>query len=169
MAKPVFATLDVPTAAQFNSWLVNTNFARKSATASISSNITLQPDSELFFAVEANAIYVVEAMIQYDGAAGNADLKMLFRTPSGGSFAGSATVISTSGATAFDLAQIAIPGNGSFDMGTLGSGTQSFKVNGMLITAGSAGNLSIEWCQNTSNATATRVLAGSYITGRRVS
>lgn len=168
MAKPVFATNDVPTASQFNSWLVNVNFARKAGTQSVTSSLTLQNDTELFVAVEANAIYFCDVIIQYDGPSA-ADLKMLLRTPTSGSFVGNATGVATAGTTAFDVVTIGIGGNGSFDFGTLGAGTQVLTISGMLITSGTAGNLQIEWAQNTVNASATRVLSGSHMNLRRVS
>jgi hypothetical protein len=77
--------------------------------------------------------------------------------------------ISSSASTAFDGVQIPVGGNGSFDVGTLGAGTQSLVVHGMVITAGTAGNLSIEWAQNTSTASATSLQLGSYMLARRQS
>lgn len=168
MAKPVFATNDVPTAQQWNSWAVNVNFARKSTTQAVSNSNTLQNDTELFFPIEANAIYDMLAVIRYDGPAAG-DFKILFRTPTGGSMFGAMIGIASSAATAFDGVQIPVGGNGSFDVGTLGAGTQSLVVHGMVITAGTAGNLSIEWAQNTINASATSLQLGSYMTARRQS
>jgi len=162
MAKPVFATNDVPTAAQFNSWLVNVNYVRKGGTQSISSNTTLQADNDLFVPVEANAIYTVWAMILYGGPAG-ADLKLLFRTPTSGSFTAMAHSLTSTAAAQTDGQNLPVSGNSSDIYGTLGAGTQLFIVLGTLTTAGTAGNFAVEWAQNTSNATAVQVFGNSFL------
>jgi hypothetical protein len=41
-------------------------------------------------------------------------------------------------------------------------------VDAAIVTAATAGNLQVEWSQNTSNATATRVIAGSWMYLQRV-
>ncbi len=168
MAKPVWAYNDIPTATQFNEWLTNINFARKSATESVSNSLTLQDDNELLVPIEANAIYLMDSIILYDGPA-NADLKILFRTPTGGSMSGAATGLLDTASTAGNTVTIPITGNSSNSFGTLGSGTQALICHGMVFTSGTAGNLQVEWSQNTSQASATRVISGSWINLRRVS
>jgi hypothetical protein len=168
VAKPVFATNDVPTAAQFNSWLVNVNYARKTSNQSVTSSITLQNDTELFVPVEANSFYKVDALILYDGAAAG-DLKFLFRTPTGGSMTAMGQGIVTAGSSQQDNQNLPITGNSSEAVGTFGAGTQMLTVMGLLTVVGTSGNLQLEWSQNTSNATATRVIANSFISLRRMS
>lgn len=168
MAKPVFATNDVPTAAQFNSWLVNVNWARKTANQSVTSSITLQNDSELVVPVEANALYKVDCLLLYDGPAA-ADLKFLFRTPTGGSMTAMANALVSTGSSQQDSQNLPITGNSSEAAGTFGSGTQMLTMLGVLTTVGTSGNFQLEWSQNTSNASATRVLANSFISLRRMS
>jgi hypothetical protein len=168
MAKPVYATLDVPPATDFNSWLVNVNYATKSATESVPSSTTLQDDNDLTVPVEANAIYTVHAMILYGGPTA-ADLKLLFRTPTSGSFTGMATGLVVAAATAADNGNIPMTGNSSEVFGCLGAGTQIMTVLGKLVTAGTAGNFKVEWAQNTSNVTPTQVFGNSFLDLRRVS
>jgi hypothetical protein len=65
MAAPVFATNDVPTAAQVNSWFTNVNYAEKTSDTSRNTTIVLADDPELSVAVEANAKYMMTSMILY--------------------------------------------------------------------------------------------------------
>jgi hypothetical protein len=168
MAKPVWATNDIPTATQFNDWLTNVNYVSKGGTESVTSSTTLQNDDYLFVPVVANAIYTLHAMFLYGGATA-ADLKLLLRTPTSGSFTGMATGLVVGAATAADNANIPMTGNSSEVFGALGSGTQILTVLGKLVTAGTAGNLQVEWAQNVSSGTATQVFGNSFLDLRRVS
>jgi hypothetical protein len=168
VAKPVFATNDVPTATQFNSWLVNVNYAYKSATENVTSSTTLQVDDDLVVPVEANAHYHLTLNLSYGGAAA-ADLKVLIRTPTGGTFNGMAIGVVSSGASQQDIQTMAYVANTSEVFGILGAGPTWARVEGILITAGTAGNCQIEWAQNASSGTATNLYAGSFLSLRRLS
>lgn len=168
MAKPVWATNDIPTATQFNEFLTNINYVSKGGTESVTSSTTLQNDDDLFVPVVANAIYTLTAMVLYGGATGG-DFKMLFRTPTSGSFTGMATGLVVAATTASDNANIPMTGNSSEVFGCLGAGTQILTVIGRLVTAGTAGNLQVEWAQNVSSGTSTQVFGNSFLDLRRVS
>lgn len=169
MAKPVFATNDVPTAAQFNSWLVNVGYAYKTANENVTSSNTLQVDDELVgVAVEANAHYHLVLQIGYSGAAA-ADLKVLIRTPTGGVFKGMGLAVTSSGASQMDVQSFPYLANASEVWGILGAGTTWGRVEGILVTSATAGTVQIEWAQNTVNATPTVVEAGSFLSLRRLS
>lgn len=168
MAKPVFATNDVPTATQFNSWLVNIGYAYKSATENVTSSTALQVDDDLVVAVEANAQYHLVLQLAYGGAAA-ADLKVLIRTPTGGTFNGMAVAVVSSGASQQDIQTMAYVANTSEVFGILGAGPTWGRVEGILVTAGTAGNCQIEWAQNASNATPTSLYAGTFLSLRRMS
>lgn len=161
MAKPVFATNDVPTAVQFNEWLVNVNFAYKSANESVPSSTTLQADDHLNVAVQANSTYFVTAPIKYDGDSA-ADLKVLFRCPTSAVFNAVGVVLVGGAASQSDNQNAPIAENTTAIWGCLGTGTPLWGlVTGVLVTAGTAGNFGLEWAQNASSGTATRVLLGS--------
>lgn len=168
MAKPTWATNDIPTAAQFNSWLTNINFARATGTQSVASSTTLVTASELVVAVEANAIYAVRAVIAYSGPSAG-DIKVLFRTPTSGSFAGAGNCLVVGASSQQDSQILPYGGNASEVWGALGSGTQYGTVEGVLITAGTAGNFSVEFAQNTSNGSATSIQGNSHLHLTRVS
>lgn len=167
MAAPTWATNDVPAASDFNTWFQNINFARKTVTESVTSSTTLQVDDELIVAVAANATYVVNAFITYGGAAA-ADLKLLFRTPTGGSFTGLGNILISAATSQSDGQNLPYGGNASEVWGCLGSGSQVGVVTGVLVTAGTAGNFQVEWAQNASSATPTQIFGNSFIDLRRV-
>lgn len=168
MSKPVFATNDVPTAAQFNSWLVNVGFARMTGVQSVTASTTLVTATDLTIACEANAIYKMEAVITY-GAPTAADMKVLFRTPTSATFQGVGTVFTTAAVSQSEIQNMPYGGNASEVWGSVGVGTNWGFVSGILITAGTAGNFSVEFAQNTSNATATTLNTNSHMNLRRVS
>lgn len=166
MAKPTFATNDVPSATDFNEWLVNVNFARKTSNESVTNSTTNQADDQLFVPVQANAIYVVQLVVKYSAATA-ADLKLLFRVPSGGSFEGMGTTLVSSAGSQQDLQSMPYALTSEV-WGGLG-GDSWGRVDGMLITAGTAGDFAVDWAQNASSGTATIIKAGSFLELRRVS
>jgi len=168
VAKPVFAPGDNPLVGQINSWFVNVNFARKTGTQSVS-NSTLVSDNDLSVAVEANAIYTVRLVLLYVALTA-ADIKVLFRTPASGSFTGMGKCLVGSASAQTELQALPYTGNSSEQWGGLGAGNTAFgQVDGMLVTAGTPGNLTIEWAQFVTNGTATQVQGNSFLELRRVS
>ncbi len=161
MAKPVFATNDVPTATQFNEWLVNVNFARRTSTASISSSTTLTDDSQLFVPIQINAVYVLTMWLIYDGPTA-ADLKWQINVPSGSSFTGHSHGLIPTAASQQDYQGFPVAHGAANTWGTLGGSASGF-VLGTLTTGGTSGNCQLSWAQNTSNATATRIFAPSFL------
>lgn len=167
MAKPVYATNDVPSADEFNQWLVNTLYARKTANQTVTSSTTLVVDNDLSVAVVANATYWVNLLLAYGGSA-SADIKVLLRTPAGGGFQGFGVCLIGGAGSQQDIQNIPYGANTSEQWGIIGAGTQYGKVEGLLTTAGTAGNFQIEWAQFASNATGTVVQSGSYLFLRRL-
>lgn len=166
MAKPVWATNDVPSATQFNEFLTNINFARKTTNQSVTSSTTNVADLQLFVPVQANAIYVVKCVLNYTGSTAG-DMKALFRVPTGGTFSGMGTILIVGAASQQDIQTLPY-GLVSETWGCLG-GTSYGMVDGLLITSGTAGDFAIDWAQNTSSATATTIQVGSYLNLQRVS
>jgi hypothetical protein len=168
VAKPVFATNDVPTAAQFNSWLVNGNFARMTSTQSVTSSTTLVTATDLVIPVEANAQYVMMARLNYSGSDAY-DMKVLFRTPTSATFQGVGQVFIQGASSQQHIQHLPYGGNASEIWGILSGGTNWGVVHGLLITAGTAGNFSVEFAQNVSGAGATVLGTNSHMWLYRVS
>lgn len=169
MALKTFVTGEVLTAADVNLYLVNSKFAQKTATESVTSSTAVQDDDELFVDVEANSIYELMCVLKYDGATAG-DFRFTFTGPAGGGMTTLVHRLSTGAAASSDDAIVEGQTFAGEDVaGALGSGTNCFlEVRGLVGVAGTAGTFRLRWAQGTSSGTATRLFAGSYICLRRV-
>lgn len=160
---PVINAGTTPTSAVLQAML--DLIADKTGDQSLTSSTTLQNDNTLVVPVVANARYKVWLEILYKGAATNTgDLKYAFSVPSGATIAGRAVSITNPlGMSTFTITQSSVPV--SYSNGT-GNPLPCWAVF-TLTTSLTPGNLQIQWAQNTSNATATTVMAGSSLTARR--
>lgn len=167
MAKPVFSTGDVPTASQFNDWLVNILFARKTADETVTSTTTLQDDDHLFVSVAANAVYhaiIVVREVSQTAAA----FKCGFTGPAGYSFAGNALGEGVSAASLGDVLSVEAVSGTNMAFGGIPGNNLPLTIQGLVITAGTAGTFRFQWAQNTSNAGGTTVKANSFMLLRQV-
>ncbi len=125
----------------------------KPSDETISSNATLQNDDALLFAVGANEKWQFEGFLRWTTTAA-ADFKLQFTGPSGS--VGFYTIEEITGGI----------GNGGSELNspltyTAASGSAFFR--GAIANGGTAGNLQLQWAQNTSDASNTTVHAGSYL------
>lgn len=142
--------------------------AYKSGDQSVTSSVTLVNDSALVVPVAANAVYEVEAHVYYTGGTHNAsDFKYNFTYPSGATSASVRYLGLTPAALAVQYGTVILGGAGAF--GTNGtSNILTVDLWFTLATSLTAGNLQLQWAQNTSSATATTVKAGSLLKARRI-
>lgn len=138
----------------------------KGADQSLASSTTMQNDNALFLPVIANATYLFVCYLDYEGGTrGSSDIKHAWSVPSGGTLryvklgnntSGVAEIVTLAGATIWPDA-------------TNGAGSlQGLLMLGSLIMGSTAGNLQLQWAQNTSSATATIVHAQSLLSLWRV-
>jgi hypothetical protein len=146
-------------------------FARKTATESVTSSTTLQDDDELTVTVEADSVYVVTAVLQYDAATAG-DIKFAFSAPASATLDWAATVAPTTSTTATAPGTVNFNGSDistTYGAGGIGAGSRlSATAVGLLVVAGTAGTFKLQWAQFASSATATRVFAGSFLHLRKV-
>lgn len=157
------------TAALLRSMLPQT--VRKTADESRSSTTTYADDTHLVFAAEANAVYTMTGWLKYF-ADPTPDIKVNITVPTGclGEWAwlmpGSTT--GASGTTGYSIRTETIDVNG----GRTGYGTSDsihFTPLGGLFRMGStAGNISLQWAQNTASATATTLYTDSWLQFQRI-
>lgn len=129
---------------------------RKSTNQSISSNTTLQNDSQLSLSLQPG-MYIVEGLVIASSTSATPDLKVAFTAPTGsdlnlGYMEGlgtSAGMLLTSGATSD---RISLSPNTPVPVMVRGT-----------IVINTAGNLQLQWSQFTSNANAVNVAKGSYL------
>jgi len=132
-------------------------FVRKASDETVNGSATLQNDDELFLAVEANVTYQVEASLRYSTGA-TPNLKFTFTGPSGATGLGHATSI-VAGGTALVFTDVTLLST----VVTADDSSFATEVHGVLIVGATAGTLQLQWAQNTSNASDTKVLSGSYL------
>lgn len=134
----------------------------KSADEAVTEDTTLSDDDTLKFGVQANKTYVFCAEIFYATPTA-ADFKYDVNGPSSPTLvrietqsrAPGAVAIVASGQTAFGFGPNSI---------TETSGTTGWVgISGTIQNGDNAGTVSIRWAQNTSNASATTVRAGSFL------
>jgi hypothetical protein len=148
----------------------NTQWIRKPVTESLASSTTLQNDDHFAFSTVANASYALSGYILCDGDPAG-DLNCDFTVPAGASFLWTNFANSgpAAGASLTDYNVVAQGGSVARAINLIGAGiTGSFKPEGYLDTAGTAGTLQFRWAQNASNATATRIIAGSRMSLTRI-
>lgn len=136
---------------------------RKTATESVTSSITLQNDDHLFLALAINTKYCFEALLFYDGSIAS-DIAIAFTAPAGSTInycAGApATGVSPTSYNAFAAATsgtslgIACNGTGSL---------MAMQPRGYVATAGTAGNLQLQFAQVGSGGTASKIFLNSWL------
>lgn len=143
---------------------------RKASAQSVTSSTTLVDDDELSFPVGANETWVVNLYLFIDGAT-SGDIKATVVGPSGSS--GRSSVIgSGSNATTFENTTFNNQSNAlgtAPPAGTLGTGNITVvHMAAAVVVGGTPGDIVLQWAQNASSGTATRVLDGSYLVAHRV-
>jgi hypothetical protein len=132
------------------------------------STTTITADPDLFLNL-GTGVWEIELVAFYNGANGSSDLKYTLGFTGG-----------TVGVNQFGIVHGAIGGatsivtsSAAFGV-TVGAPTQgvgvpdTVRANALLINTGSVTSVNFNWAQNTSNATATTVMAGSYFKALRV-
>lgn len=139
-------------------------FVRKTADETVNNSDVLQDDDELTLPVAANATYVVDCWVVYDSNT-TPDIKFAFTGPASATMEWTTNALGSSaaggtGSTTTTRATIA----GNLPCGGVGAGTRVVAtIRGLLMTAGTAGSLTLQWAQNTADATETKVRANSWM------
>ena len=132
----------------------------KASDESVSGSTTIQNDDELLFTASSGTPYVVEFAVVYASPVGGTtpDIKLDFGedTTARGGF----TVIYMSTTDAWGTGT---PKADRTDTISAGTATTKRVITGRGNYVGAGGTFRIRWAQNTSNANATTVYAGSYL------
>jgi len=130
----------------------------KEANESVLNSTTLQDDDELLFAVAANEVWQFEGVLNVD-ASSNPDIKITFTGPSGS--------VGSYGCISQDISNNTVAGSAALGGTTVIATAAQNKVIrywGAIHNGANAGNLTLQWAQNTADAGAQiTVRAGSYI------
>ena len=166
---PTLAAGQRITAALLRSMLPQT--VRKTADESRSATTTYADDTHLVFAAEANAVYTLYGWLKHF-ADPTPDIKIQFSVPSGclGEWG---WLMPGSGTLAAGTAGYSIrTESNDVSTGRTGYGTSDSQhmtpMGGIFRMGSTAGNIALQWAQNTSNATATTLYTDSFLTFTRI-
>jgi hypothetical protein len=166
--RPTFSL--VATSGDYNDLLnrpsINSNnlwtTVRKAADTSRSANVTLAADPDLTFTMAANTRYSIRARIYFDTTAA-ADFKFRTSGPATPTLVRIARSHVVPGTTAMVVAvDVAYS---AADVALTGTGTTGgyIDIDAVIVNGATAGAFQFLWAQNTSDAGATIVRAGSYL------
>lgn len=142
--------------------------AFKGADESLTSSTALQNDDALFVALAASATYVFIGFANVTGAAiGTGDWKGAFTAPSGATVTVECIAYPTTAAGTLNGNAVRGAG-GVMIAGVNGTAGSPVVLIGSVINGATAGNLQLQWAQNTSSGTATTVKAGSFLASWQV-
>lgn len=131
----------------------------KTADETVTSSVTLQDDNHLTFAIAANEIWSVRFVMWFSNAADAGHFKIAFNGPAGVTYHIAADGMDT--ASVRTLTQHRVVANTSSYFAT-STGVVA-TAEGVVVNGGTAGNFTLQWAQNTSNATGTILKRGSYL------
>jgi hypothetical protein len=137
---------------------------RKTADETVNNSTTLQNDDELLFAVAANEVWQVDIIVRCISG-GTPDIKFAVTVPSGGSLLLGAWGCDTIGNKAVLAANLIA--DYSFAAGPKGA-TLLVVMRAIVINGATAGNVQLQWAQNTKEASDTKVLANSCIIAHKL-
>jgi hypothetical protein len=127
----------------------------KGSDTSRTTNTTLTDDPDLSIALEANTTYHFYALFTLNQGGGQPGFKMTFVGPSGSTISWSATI---------DSGNNYYAGAGGTSQGSsLTSGGHGVVCTGSIVVGSTAGNLKLQWAQNTSHANAATIKATALL------
>jgi hypothetical protein len=166
MAIPTWTPGEVLASADVNSWFVPLA-AVKGSDTSRSSNTTVASDPDLSLAVAANCTYVFSMYLDFEGGTtGASDLKFTWSVPA-------STTMRYN--IAYSTASPAVSVSNSFTQASIISAAtngatvlQGLHAHGSIVTSSTAGNVVLQWAQNTSSGTATILHTQSHLYAFRI-
>lgn len=146
-------------------------YVRKTGESSATSDTTLDDDPDLQLSVAANCTYEMFLHLIYEGVS-TGDLKIAFNGPAGATLDWVANGVASDQALTGQVyvGALAIGDGSPVTLGGSGAGTSMVaQPRGILIVSGTAGTFKLRFAQGTSNATASKIKAGSAMVLRRIS
>ena len=131
----------------------------KTADETVNNSVTLQDDNVLLFAAAANEKWQFEGVLILTAVNTTPDFKMTFTGPAA-SVGSWAAIFSDETTVAVDAGSAALGTAQSFVSAQV---PRIVRFWGAIANGANAGNLTLQWAQDTATAVNTQVLAGSYI------
>lgn len=141
---------------------------RKLADQTVTNSTTLVSDTALTFPAAANTVYRIRLFLIYDSATA-ADFNYNFSIPAGATgfkathSTGLTTTICAGGSDTFAYNSITQQNSNVGGAGTGTANSCSMLIDGTVIIAGTAGNVTFQWAQATADATNTVVRTNSWL------
>lgn len=134
--------------------------ARKTADTSRNTTTTLADDTHLTWAIAANEEWNVKLGLWMVAANATPDIKVAITTPAGAAF-----TLSTIAFQAGSLSRILWNTSGTSAQIDLTTTAEFYELTGIVANGGTAGNITMQWAQQTSDGGNTTVKKGSYFAG----
>jgi hypothetical protein len=134
---------------------------RKTLDEAVVSSAVMQDDDQLSFAVGASETWIFDMFLSAWAGSATPDLKVGFAIPAGATIKWS--LVGTNGNNG--ISQFVIDtASGTLPFQCFGGlPADMAMIRGMVTTSGTPGTVQLQWAQNTANASATTVQAGSYL------
>lgn len=141
--------------------------AVKTATEVVNNSATLQDDDHLFVTPRINTRYMLNSFLMWTSGT-TPDIKLTFSIPAGSTMNLNVTTYSRAAAAGTNLADsrmmsqsetVSIPGQGT----TFSTQSQWTVITGQVGIGATAGNVTLQWAQNTANASDTSMVIGSWL------
>jgi hypothetical protein len=163
LAIPTWNVGDVLTASDVNTWFVPMT-ARKGSDQLVTSSTALVDDADLLVTTLAiNAAYDFELLLNCTGAAiGTGDVKVAMVWPSGAAGEWYGLGFATSGASP-TISHMETSSGAAHAFGIDGAGQSPVRITGSVRTVLFGGTLKLQWAQNSSSGTSTKVLKDSVM------
>ena len=149
--------------------LIGPKLVRKTADQTVTNSTTLVNDTHLKFAIRANEEWAFEAFLIVGGPTAG-DIKVAFTIPAAATLAWGGVCLDLAAASNTDvqILNIQTASGGAWGMGLQGVGTSvSIKLWGTVANGANAGDLQMQWAQNTEDAAGTTVGVNSWLKGQR--
>jgi hypothetical protein len=138
----------------------------KSADENLASSTTLQDDNHLVHAVGTNETWATRFILKVGQTLTATGIKVAVTVPAGSSILVLASFIDSSGASRSGTANSS-GGAIDFTTGVIAGNDGVVTIDVSTVTAGTSGNVQLQWAQSTSVGTQLTVYAGSQLTAMR--
>lgn len=145
---------------------LHTKVVRKTADETVNNSVTLQNDDELLLAMAANEIWEFRLYLIVDSSA-VADFKIGWAVPAGCTLKWAANQFDTTLNNVVRMAQVESETQGIGSPGVTRHDLIAV-VHGLAINGANAGNLQLQWAQNTAEASNTVLKANSCLIGTKL-
>ena len=133
---------------------------RKTSDETVNNSSTLQDDDALLLAMAANETWFFSVTIFFISS-GVADFKVTLTSPTGSTLLHGCTQAQVNSAGGVQECN-ALASGVAFAYSGTGS-NESLFLTGIVVNGGTAGNLQLQWAQNTAEVSDTKVLTNSYL------